>query len=832
MNASDEDMELRPRNPRRLPPAWQILLLAILFGAACAAFLRAQDLKLKKSEKANWELAENWLPNKTHERLLSTDLVPNWLPGEDRFWYRYLRADGRHYLLVDPAKRTKSPLFDREKLGEALTGATGTEVDGSKLEMENIEIEGDTLSFVFEGARWAYLVKKNRLEALPGPEEGEEVKDAAKGPETWATVAPDGAVCVYARGNDLYVCSPENPTASEKKITSDGAFGLSWGNEWELVADNDTERRPVPAAWSPDSSKFAILRADLREVGDLWLVDHLAEPRPVLKTYKCPFPGEKVARWELWVWHREGDRMVRVEAERFEDQTLDDLFVSTLWWGPDSSTLFFPRRSRDYRMVDVCAADPASGMVRTLLEERIEGMVYIREPMVLPNGEGYLWWSMRDGWGHLYRYDAAAQLRNQVTAGEWTVEEVLGVDGEQRVIYFTACGREAGRNPYYTHFYRVNYDGTGLELLTPEDAHHQVALAPGHTCFVDNCSRMDTPTRCLLRDMRGKLLRQLEAADITPLTEAGWKPPEVFRALAADGVTEMWGVMWKPFDFDSAKRYPVATRVYPGRQDEYIPLAFNPVSAEATLAQLGVIVVRFGNRGGTPKRGLAYREYGRERFRDYGLADKRAVIEQLGQRHRWIDLDRVGIYGGSSGGFMTVSAMLVDPDFWKVGVAMSAPNDPGIYFAHWVERYKGVETVECGDGPEHAKGVENAGAGAERSKDVENAAGGDGDRAENKRWEAHAEGNVELAANLEGKLLMINGAQDENVHPAHLYRMADALIKANKRFDMFIVPGAGHGLGGWRYLYGMVWDYFAEHLIGDAPRPGAEAFVPPAPPED
>jgi len=802
MDTFDENMELRPRNPRRLPPWWQILLLVILFGAICAAFLGAEESDFKKCDNANWKLAENWLPDKTHERMLSTEIIPNWLPGEDRFWYRYLRGDGRHYVIVDPEKRTKSPLFDRGKLGKALAEAAGQEVDGTILELEGLEIERDVIKFTFEGTRYAYRVKKSRLEALPGTEADDEDGDdpAADPLETWSSVSPDGSICVYARGNNLYVCSPENPTVTEKKITSDGAYALSWGSEWELVDDDSVERRPVPAAWSPDSSAFAILRADLREVGDLWLVDHLAEPRPVLKTYKCPFPGEKLPQWELWIYHREGDRMVQVQAERFEDQRLDDLFVSTLWWGEDSSTLFFPRRSRDFKMVDVCAADPASGMVMTLLEERIEGMVYIREPVVLPGGEGYLWWSMRDGWGHLYRYDAAAQLQNQVTAGAWTVEEVLGVDGEQRLIYFTACGREAGRNPYYTHLYRVNYDGTGLERLTPEDAHHEVALAPGKTCFIDNCSRMDSPTRCLLRDMRGNLLIQLESADITPLIEAGWKPPEAFKALADDGTTEMWGVMWKPFDFDPSKRYPIVTRVYPGRQDEYIPLAFNPVSAEATTAQLGMVVVRFGNRGGTPKRGLAYREYGRGQFRDYGLADKRAVIEQLAERHPWIDLDRVGMFGGSSGGFMTVSAMLVDPDFWKVGVAMTAPNDPNIYYDQWVERYKGVEKVTDEDGTE--------------------------------RWEAGAEGNVELAENLEGKLLMIYGAQDDNVHPAHLYRMADALIKANKRFDMFVVPGAGHGLGGWRYLYGMIWDYFAEHLIGDTPRPGVAGFVPPPPEED
>ena len=788
MDVMTEERDLNHQKGRHLPPAWQVLLLIVLFTAICAGFLLADETDSQKTEKANWQLAENWTPDKTHDLMFSTSVIPNWLPDGDRFWYRYLRADGRHYLLVDPAKKLKHPLFDRMKLAGLLSRESDEEVDGKDLDLGGLELDGDLLRFTIGEAAYEYDPAADSLRAV-------EAEDPAPGPEDWENRSPDGTLCVYARGNNLYVCDPVDPDGSEKQISSDGAYALSWGTEWELVPDEDTERRQVPAVWSADSSKFAILRADLREVGDLWLVDHLAQPRPTLKTYKCPFPGEKLPQWEIWIYHCSGDRMVRVQAERFEDQRLDDLFTGTLWWGGDSSTLFFPRRSRDFMKVDVCAADPASGMVQTLLEERIEGQVYIKDPIELPGGEGYLWWSMRDDWGHLYRYDTAARLLNQVTRGSWTVEDVLAVDGEKKVIFFTACGREKGRNPYYTHLYRVNYDGTGLLLLTPEDAEHEVVLGPDRTCFVDNCSQVDQPTRCLLRDMEGKLLLELESADVSKLVEAGWKPPEVFKAMSADGVTEQWGVIWKPFDFDPERKYPIATRVYPGRQDEYIPKSFQPVSAEATMAQLGMVVVRFGNRGGTPTRGLAYREYGREQFRDYGLADKRMVIEQLAKRHPWIDIERVGIYGGSSGGFMTVSAMLVDPDFWTVGVAMTAPNDPNIYYDQWVERYKGVKKMTDEDGSEH--------------------------------WEAGAETNVELAANLKGKLLMIYGAQDDNVHPAHLHRMADALIKAGKRFDMFVVPGADHGLGGWRYLYGMVWDYFAAHLIGDTPRPGVECLVPP-----
>ena len=357
----------------------------------------------------------------------------------------------------------------------------------------------------------------------------------------------------------------------------------------------------------------------------------------------------------------------------------------------------------------------------------------------------------------------------------------LAIDEARRQLYFLGNGREEGRNPYYQHLYRVGFDGSGLQLITPEDAQHVCSFSPSEEYFVDNYSRADLPTHSVLRDSDGKLLLELETADVTKLVEAGWKMPEVFRAKSADGTTDMWGVMYKPYDFDPKKKYPIVTRVYPGRFDEFIPLQFIPLSLEDMLANLGCIVVRFGNRGGTRVRGVEYREYGRDDFRDYGLADKKAVLEQLAERFSYIDIERVGIYGGSSGGFMTVSAMLVYPDFFKVGVAMTAPNDPSQYYNEWVERYTDIRQVELENG--------------------------------SIAWEASAPSNIELADRLNGHLLLLYGSADTYVHLGHLLRMADAFIKAGKHFDMFIIPGVGHDLGDWRYSYGLIWRYFAAYLI-------------------
>jgi dipeptidyl aminopeptidase/acylaminoacyl peptidase len=755
------------------------IALAALYSPAAAEKQR-QDTDPVPVTATNRDLAEQWRPDSLYDLMYSTNLLPNWINDGDQFWYRYLTAEGRHYWLVEPASRSRTALFDRRQLAAELARLTGETPDETNLDLVDLAFEAEGtrfFSFDFGESRYRFDRQDDSLSQI----ESSTVADSLP---AWANISPDGALGIYARGRNLYLRRFAEPEDKGIQLTFDGVAGLSWGPEWTLVDDGDQEPRPIEGHWSPDSRRFCILRADLREVGDLWLIDHLAEPRPTLTTYKCPMPGEKVPQWELWTFDASTMVTAKMDIERWPDQTMGTLFHAPVWWSPDAEKLYFVRRSRDYKRVDLCAADPVTGVVRVVIEERIDGMVYFQPLIQLPQTNELLWWSMRDGWGHYYLYGDDGTLKNQVTGGDFNVAEVTALDTDLRILYFQGNGREEGRNPYYQHLYRIKLDGSGLQLLTPAEAAHRCTMSPSHRFFLDDYSRQDQPNRINLHDSRGKLLLELETADATNLLAAGWQAPELFKAMAADGKTEMWGVMYKPFDFDPGKKYPIATRVYPGRQDEGIPRIFWPPNAETYLANLGCIVVRFGNRGGTPERGLAYREYGREQFRDYGLADKKAVIEELAARHRWIDLDRVGIYGGSSGGFMTVSAMLVHPDFFKVGVAMTAPNDPGIYYNIWAERYYGVERVEDEDGT--------------------------------LGWQSEPEGNIEIADQLQGKLLMIYGAQDDVVHPAHLYRQANAFIAADKRFDMFIIPGVDHSLGAWRYLYGLVWDYFAEHLIEGA----------------
>ncbi|HUV36770.1 MAG TPA: DPP IV N-terminal domain-containing protein [Patescibacteria group bacterium] len=730
--------------------------------------------------EANYPLLAEWEHAKLYPRITSTELTPKWIDDGDRFWYSYRTGAGTSWYLVDPARSGRRFLFDTETIGEVISRATGKERDLPGVDPATVEVieNGTRARFTLGSARYEYDI---------GSGEAVFVDSIASRPETPVrSVSPDGAWFVFSRGNDLYIARTADPGATERRITTDGVPGYRWGGQ-----EDDTDSGPgvygyVEVQWSNDSRRFCILRSDAREVGDLWLIDELAEPRPTLTTFKCAMPGEPVYRHELWVYDCIPETLVRIDIERWPDQTLWDLFAPTVYWDGSGSRLYFIRRSRDHLSVDLCTADPFTGKSTVLIEERMTDMVYIKPITELPEHDGFLWWSMRDGWGHLYRYGTDGTLIARLTEGEFNVDEVVGVDEESGFVYFTANAREPGRNPYYRHLYRVRLDGTKLELLTPEDAEHKIAMSPSKRYFIDTYSRVDTPPVSVLRARNGKMVLELERCDITPLADAGWKPPEVFSAMAADGVTVLWGVMWKPFDFDPGRRYPIIVRTYPGKQGEYIPHAFTPWATEGILAQLGFIVVDFGNRGGTPERGFAYRSFGRGDLRDYPIPDKKAVVEELAGRHPFIDINRVGIFGGSSGGYCAATAMLTEPDFFKVGVAISGPHDGRIMYNIWHERYNGAHMIENEDG--------------------------------SISWEVPSETNIEIAGNLKGHLLIIHGSMDSVAYPAHSARLADALIRAGKRFDYFVIPGANHGYGErhqWRYLQRLTADYFAEYLIGD-----------------
>jgi dipeptidyl aminopeptidase/acylaminoacyl peptidase len=387
------------------------------------------------------------------------------------------------------------------------------------------------------------------------------------------------------------------------------------------------------------------------------------------------------------------------------------------------------------------------------------------------------------------------------------------------VIWVSGVGREAGENPYYRHMYRVNADGTGFTLVDAGDYNHAGTLSPTRKYVVDNFSRVDYPTKSVVRDgATGALVMDLETTDVSAIKELGWSPAQPFVVKAADGVTDIYGNMWKPFDFDSTKKYPIIAHVYPGPQTEQVNTTFNAGGVQQQLAQLGFIVIQIGNRGGSPLRSNAYQNFSYYNLRDYALADKKAGIEQLAARHGFIDISRVGIYGHSGGGFLTAAALMLPPynDFFKVGVSSAGNHDNNIYNQNWSEQYHGLRSVVARDTSRARRTANGRGPSTVTSADT-------GFVDDSLRYEIKVPANTELAGNLKGKILLVHGDMDNNVHPGGTIRLVNALIKANKRFDFMIMPGKAHGFADYQpYFNRMLMEYFAEHLLGDNYRKSAE----------
>jgi dipeptidyl aminopeptidase/acylaminoacyl peptidase len=533
-------------------------------------------------------------------------------------------------------------------------------------------------------------------------------------------------------------------------------------------------------------------------------------------------PGEENGEDELYYFEVPTKALKQIPIEKWKNQNL-----SSVRWGKTPDDLYFNRQDRTLDWYDICLYNPSTNEAKVLIEEHIDKSTIETKGINFINDfNEIIWWSERSGWGHFYLYDSNGNLKNQITSGDFQASGIVRIDTAQRIIYFNGNGdnypgKPAGEWPYYSHLFRVNFDGTGLKLLNPEDATHSINISPTNAYFVDNYNRVDLPPKSVLRDNMGNLIMELEETDNKALLEYGWKYPERFVVKSADGITDIYGVMWKPFDFDPKKKYPIITNVYPGPQTESISFTYSPSGGTMQLAQLGFIVINIGNRGGSPQRSLAYHRYemtGAANFRDYGLADKKAGIEQLAARFSFIDIDKVGIYGHSGGGFMTGAAMLVPPynEFFKVGVASSGNHDNNIYNQPWSEDQAGGEwtTVRA-----TARGTGRGGAGqgtAGQGAAGQSAAGQAVTATRDTMiFNAHTANNPEMAANLKGHLLLTHGTMDNNVHPANSIRLADALIRAGKRFDYMPMPGQPHGYGEMQpYFTKMLWDYFCLHLLG------------------
>ena len=595
------------------------------------------------------------------------------------------------------------------------------------------------------------------------------------------------------------------------QLTTEGVQGFQFGPGSESTDKAEREkRRKARVTWINETDKFYLQRRDSRNPRSRrYLINAIADPKPTLTDGSYSYPGDFTGEdAELWIFDAD-----KLTGEKLENPFHGPSFRS---FRVNEEYLHFIRTSRDYKHAQLCSLDIETNEVKILIDDHVEPYImrahgHSIEIEYNDDSNEFTWWSDRDGWSHFYLYDLDGTLKNTITKGPYSVGQGPDTDWEKRLMYFTGHGGIDGENPYFAHNYRVNLDGTNLILLNPGDANHRMNKSPSGNYLVDNWSRADQAPRSVVYDSFGNKIMDLEETDLSRLLATGWKFPEIFKVKAADGVIDLWGVMYRPVDFDETKQYAVVDYVYPGPQQEGPRFTFSTSSSNQSIANLGFIAMAVGNRGGSPQRSAYYHSYGYKNARDYGLADQQYAIEQLGVMYPQVDTERVGIHGHSGGGFMSTAAVLAPPycDFFDVAVSSAGNHDNNIYNQTWGEYNYGVEAKEVKVEEEKEEG--------ETDKETDRIPQVSPEEKVIIEWVVDIATNAEVAHNLKGHLLLAHGDMDNNVQPANTIRVVNALIKAGKRFDMIILPGKAHGFGDMgAYFNRMKYDYFCEHLLGDS----------------
>ncbi|HEV2351575.1 MAG TPA: DPP IV N-terminal domain-containing protein [Terriglobia bacterium] len=726
--------------------------------------------------QADYERAVKFLPSNVRHLVAEADVTPHWIGNSSRFWYRQEGPQGKEFFLVDPAAKTRQPAFDHARLAAALPRTADHAYTPDHLPFNSFEFTEDGASIQFRIGDAAWVCNLSNYQCH---------QDAAAEAQRWEAVSPDHQWAAYISDYNLWVRNLSTGEAVE--LTHDGARHWDYATPLpssRAMVEQGTEnvRERAAVFWAPDSSKLVTYRIDSRFVGRFTTLQFVppGQLRPKAYTYAYPLPGEILSQAEPLIFDIPSGKRIEVLTEPL---ALEFQGGPDFEWFKDSKRIYYLFRSRGERSAELREVDPETGKERVVVHEESTTYVDPGENRIKMAGDGeeILWTSERDGWNHIFRYDGrTGRLENQVTQGHWVVRGIPYVDEKAHRVYFLACGRETGEDPYLTHLYKVNFDGSGLKLLTPENANHTVSFSPDGAYYVDTYSRVDLPGQSVLhRTADGSVVQVLEKADASALLATGWKFPQPFQGKAADGHTDIYGLIWRPSNFDPAKKYPVIEQIYTGPQSFFVPKSFSAYRfPEQSVAELGFMVVMVDGRG-TTGRSRPFHEYS---YRNLGgvFDDHVALIKQMGAKYPQMDLTRVGIYGTSAGGYGSAHAMLVHPEFYKVCVSISGDHDARLDKAWWNELYQGYPI----------------------GKDYVD------------------QSNVTLAGHLEGRLLLVHGDVDENVNPVETMRFADALMKANKNFDMLFVPNMYHGEGRNTYLIRRRWDYFVQYLLGVTPPQG------------
>lgn len=797
--------------------------LAALALLNCAAQVSAATVS-----REDYAQAEALLSDRIGALVLNERVVPHWLPARDEFWYRRETASGHEFVIVDAANGRKRPAFDHQTIAMALAKESGAPVDAKKLPFDAFEVmsKGALFKIRVSVAGKSYLCTVKNAECAA----------TTKAP-AGLLVSPDGRWGAFTRDGNLWI--RDLTTDQERALTTDGEANFGYGitpDGWKAAfiprLRSGEPSPPLESYWSPDSQRIIVSRVDQRHVAEYPFVESVPADgsfRPKVHQIRIPLVGERPATLEWFVVDVSSGAQRRIEYPY--DQLLvlqqDLLAIRRTWWSPDNERLYAVAFGDNMESAFFFEADLKTGAVRTVIEERQQPRVDLNSTSYNPpnvrvtsDGREVIWFSQRDGWGHLYLYDAlTGALKNRITQGDWLVRDIVHVDERRRRIYFTAGGREPG-NPYYRYLYRVDFDSSNLVLLSPEPADHLIT-GPGNDLFsldgavsydvispsgqfaVYNSSPIAQTTQTVIRRTTdASRVAVIETADATRLFAAGYRAPEEFVVKAADGKTDLYGVMYKPADFDPARKYAVIDHQYTSPLTAVVPRNFAQalqgvpgIGSSAAFARLGFIVVVIDARG-TTYRSREVSQAGFGELNVIGLDDHVAAIRQLAQRFAYIDAERVGITGASLGGWGTLRGMLEFPEFFKVGVAGMPPASMhNMYLDYHLTTFNGR--------PRYSNGSD-----VRPSPDEVPA-----------NWAA-VDGRQQ-AARLQGKLLMIVGEVDENVPPAVPLQFADALMRANRDFELLYLPNRNHHESA-RNAYSVrrTWDFFVRHLLGQEP-PGS-----------
>jgi dipeptidyl aminopeptidase/acylaminoacyl peptidase len=744
-------------------------------------------------------------------------ITPNWLEDSVRFWYRATnKSDVGTIYLVDPRGPSRKILFDNPRMAAALSVAADTIIDPTRLPPFKVVDTARAIELaMFRKKPWRCEIATYKCTALDSAEFA--AREALRTGPSWASRSPDKKWDVFAYRSNLYVRSAalsdseavgtrdsakrartegkkdeKKPAAPANKdtlplpkgstqLTTDGERFFAYGTEVRELSDT-AQSKParVTIVWSPDSRKFTVSRTDIRNVR-IYPIYSSTSDQPINHNYVYATASDSlIARFDVHII----DVVARTNVKIQDTPSPSINFNANPKWNATSDKVFLINSSRGYKRMKISAVDAATGTPKMIMRDSFPSWIETRGFFVSNGGTEILYISERDGWSHIYRYSPDGTLKNQVESGANATLSISRVDSAAKQLYFNTYGREPG-NPYYGHHYRANFDGSGLTLLTPEEGHHGVTWVPKASYFIDTYSRADLPPITVLRDPNGKVIMELARGDLSLLTSVGWTPPEVFQVKARDGATDLWGLMYKPSDFDPKKVYPIISHIYPGPQRGSVvgEWGFSARNDVRGLTELGFIIVQLDHQG-SPKRSKSFHDFYFRNMGDNGIPDHVAAIRQLAARNPWIDINRVGIYGHSGGGFASTDAMFRFPDFFKVAVSGAGNHHPNTYGNFWAEKYQGLY--------DKAKYDEAA--------------------------------NYTHAKNLKGHLLLMHGDMDDNVHPANTLKVVDALIKANKNFDMLIFPDAGHGLPD--YSIRKQWDYFVKYLLGAEPPDDYQMMAP------